>query len=343
MGFMTDGLSWLAEQRETNDGRTVTYRRPSTGESAEIEVTVGQTQLVNVNSLSLEPQAQDMAVLNAEVTNRDYIIRNAKTQLGALWPPVNGDLIDDSDDEDGSVYRYQVMSLPGQNPWRWFRGGAQKNARIHTKFISTYALLWQDTFTDTNATNLEDHEPDIGDGYSGGSDDVLISSNRIVGNGFRFFDPGEPDVTARVDFRINLAAGDLELKWAELGLGVRCESSGSGQRDGYYCTLRIGYADNEQQTKRLKLVKRSGGSNTEVAALDLSEAIDLDATYRLEVVADSERILFSLFDSTGEVSIASVSVEPDAFTDNTACAVIFAHHEDLEDTGPWMDSLEVEG
>lgn len=345
MAFTETGLAWLAAKRKAINSRSVTYRRPSTGAAITVSAAVGQTQLVNLNNLGVGPDILDTASLSAEATNRDYIVGYA--DLAAIWPPESGDLIDDENDESGVTNRYQVMALPGQNPWRWFRGGYQKSARIHTKFLSEYTPLWSDAFTDSNGVSLASHAADYPDGgsYVGGTGGIEIQSNRIVASdpaAYKYFSVGESDVAAGVDFCLNATALDLAEMYAEMGVGVRCNDSGAGLRDGYYCTLRVGYTAGEQVTRTLKIISRVSGSSTTVASVTTPSALSLTATYRLLAEAVGSRLVFSLFDSTGEVAVASVDYDSAVLTSYESAAVYFDHHASLDVSLPYLDNLTVE-
>ena len=340
MSDMTTALAWLAGKRKERISRAVTYRRLSTEQVKDIRASIGQTQAVNVNSLMMEPGVQDMAILAADMANRDYIV--AAVDLEDFWPPQSGDLIDDPNDREGLINRFQAMSLPGQNPWRWFRGGYQTHARIHTKFLSEYASIWIDEFTGTDGTALESHTPDSPDDgtYSGGSGTVVIAGNRIVAgtaDAFRYFAAGESNLTARVNWNANLTADQISGKYAEMGLGVRCAGSGVGLRDGYYCTLRINPTGG-----LLKIIKRLSGTSTIIAQVGTPTALALTETYRLEAKCDDDLITFSLLDLSGEVVLASTYFGEAVFLNQTACAVFFGHHASLDVGLPWMDQLTVE-
>lgn len=345
MDVLTNGLNWLSQQRRALTSATAIYRRPSTGQNIEIKRIVGQTQLVNVNPLSVEPQMQDLAQLAATTTNRDYIVTAA--DLDAIWPPKSGDLIDDANDKDGTINRYQVMALPGQNPWRWFAGGRQRDARIHTKFLATFKALWSDAFTGSDGTAIDDHTADspAGGTYSGGSGDIEIADNRIVATSataFRYFAAGQANATFRVSLGYDVTLQDLSGKVLESGIGLRCASSGAGLRDGYYCTLRLVAENGELTTRRLKIVERTGGVSGEAAGVNIPYAINLADVFKLQAVADGTRITLSLLDATGEVLVASAVYNSAGMTGQTAGAVLFDHHVSIDPSSAWMDDLEVE-
>lgn len=341
-------MAWLAAKRKAINSRSVTYRRPSTGATLVIAAAIGQTQLVNLNSLGVGPDMMDVGSLAADATNRDYIVDYA--DLTSIWPPESGDLIDDENDEDGVTNRYQVMALPGQNPWRWFRGGFQKSARVHTKFLSEYTPLWSDDFTAANGTLLGSHTADYPDGgtYTGGTtDNIEIQSNRIVATdpaAYKYFSVGSSDVAAGVDFCLNATALDLAEMYAEMGVGVRCRDTGGAGvlRDGYYCTLRVGYTAGEQTTRTLKIISRVSGVSTTVASVTIPSALSLTATYRLLAEAVDDRVVLSLMDSTGEVSVASVAYSSAVLASYESAAVYFNHHASLDVSLPYLDGLVVE-
>lgn len=287
----------------------------------------------------------DAGVIAAQAMNRDYIVSYA--DIASIWPPQSGDFIDDAGDVSGTTSRYQVMNLPSQDCWRWFRGGLQDQVRVHTKFYAEYAPLWSDYFTGSDGTAINSHSPTspAGGTYAGGDGGIVISSNRIVSNtadAYRFFSVGSGDVSAQVDLCVNTTAAGLASKHAEFGVGVRCASSGDGKRDGYYCTLKVGYSGSVQATRTLRIVSCVSGTDTQVAAITLPSALSLTATYRLLVECSGSRIVLSLLDSTGEVSIGSVAYDSAVMTGQESAAVIFAHHASVDWSLPYLDSLVIE-
>lgn len=337
MNFRDKGRAWLAQQRATHNSRKVTYRR---GEQTieDLVVSVGQSQAANLNPMSIEPTQMDMLMLSPEAANRDYVVTAA--DLGDLWPPASGDLIDDPNDA-AAVYRFKLMSLPGgAGVWRWLAGGYQKQARLHAKFVSQFEQLWFDEFTGTDGTALNAHAADSGGSYGGGVGSITIASNRIVAGdaaAIRYFDPGLVNATTAIAFSLNMEAADLTGKYAELGVGVRCAASGAGQRDGYYATFRA-----TPTLHKLRLLKSVSGTFTEVVGLGLDQLLALDGTYRLQATGAADGITVSLSDSTGAITIASFAHVPNAFAAQTAGAVIFAHHASLDVSLPWLDALRVE-
>lgn len=345
MAFVQDGLAWLATTRKIYNSREVIYRRPSTGDAVVVYASIGQTQLVNLNSIGAGPDIADAGIIAAQTMNRDYIV--SYSDLESIWPPQSGDLVDDEGDIEGSISRYQVMSLPSQDCWRWLGGGLQVQARVHTRFFAEYVPLWSDDFTGVNGTAINSHEPNTPDGgaYGGGVGGIVISSNRIVASdasAIRYFVVGSAEVSAQVDVCLNSTAGGLAGKYAEFGLGVRCASSGSNKRDGYYCTLKVGYADAAQTTKLLSIVSVVIGVETVVASVSLPSPLSLSATYRLLAECSGSRLVLSLLDSTGEVSLASVAYGSAGMTGQQSAAVIFAHEATIDLSLPYLDSLVVE-
>lgn len=116
--------------------RTVTYRRGE--ESVELSAMLGQSQLVPLNTLGMEPAAADELLADPSEVDRDYIIQASALILDDdVVEPMPGDKIDDTNDEDGVTHRYEVASLPSQTPWRRLKGSYKTLIRIHTKYYGT--------------------------------------------------------------------------------------------------------------------------------------------------------------------------------------------------------------
>ena len=79
MGLLKSGMSWLADTLKT-EGVSATYRRASA--SASISVVMD------------EPQQSGLDAAGNVTTfgERDFCVE--QSELGALWPPLRGDVID---------------------------------------------------------------------------------------------------------------------------------------------------------------------------------------------------------------------------------------------------------
>lgn len=344
MDVLASGLDWLSQRRQALTTPTVTYRRPSTGQSVEIKRILGQSQLVNVNPIGIDPDMRDVSQLSAETANRDYIV--TASDLADIWPPQSGDLIDDENDIEGTTNRYQVMALPGQSPWRWFRGGRQRDARLYTKFFSTFASVWSDAFTGSDGDSIDAHSPDAPDGgaYEGDTGGMEIAANRLISSvatSYRYFDAGSANATAEVLLGYDVTLADLSGMYVESGVALRCASSGSGKRDGYYCTLRLVADDNAFTSQRLKIVQRTSGVSVEVAAVEVPYALDLGTVYSLRAEMTADRLTLSLLDSTGEVLVSSVAIDSPVMSGQTLAGLMFDHHASADPAWAWMDGLEV--
>lgn len=336
----------LAKQFAT---REVTYRGIRNGEwdSLVVRAMVGSSQDTPINSVGSEPATTDTGTQNPLQVDRDYTVFDDMI-ASAMWPPVNGDFIDDANDASGIIKRYQVRAIPGQPTWRPLRGSQYTMARVHTKFYGDLITYWADDFTDTNGTSLASHTPASGTGgYSIAAGSISINTNRIVAGAnpsYAYFAAGTARTkTTRANLCMNVSAGSLNAKFAEMGVAVRCESSGSGQREGYYITLKVGYTGANQTTKELRMVRRRDGSNTTIEAKTLTENIDLTATYQLRVRTAERSVEGRLFDADGnEVGGGLVSVDATLLASNTNQGVVFSHTL-TDPSGPWLDALTVGG
>ncbi len=344
---MKRGMEWFADKMQANLSRTVTYHGIRNGSTitASVIVGLGMSQLVDVNMLGTQPSINDATLADPLEVNRDYVVRAADLITVGLWPSQSGDLVDDDNDEAGVTKRYQVKSVPGQQPWRWLRGSYNILARVHTKYFQIVATFWADTFAGSGS--LVTHTPEVGaGGYTGGEGVVTIITNRATaseGLDYHYCAPGELNTVTTADIRFNVEAADLDGKLAEIGLAVRCKPTpdSTPRRDGVYCTVKVGYTLTTQTTRELRIVRRRNEANTTVVTLDLPDAIDLETTYKLRVTNTDEKILFELLDSTGDVTIASVDNESTLLNDYTGQGVFF-NHTLTDPTGPWMDNLNSE-
>jgi hypothetical protein len=83
--------------------------------------------------------------------------------------------------------------------------------------------LWNDTFTDSDGTNLSSHTPDTGSGgYSNiaGNFEVISNKIQVVGTttsgAIYSFDPGVVNTTAKIDFNF-VNTGDSDLRFVYFG------------------------------------------------------------------------------------------------------------------------------
>jgi len=292
----------------------------------------------------MEQDVQGFTLASPTDVDRDYIVSVADLRDVGLWPPENGDTVDDENDIDGVTNRYRVMSIPGQAHWRYLRGSYTDQARVHTKFFQPFDQAWADAFTDTNGTALTAHTPDTpaAGTYSGGTGTVTITSNRIragVETAYTYFNHGVDDgADSQAEISLGgIEAADLEGESVELGLVVRAATSGGGLRNGYYCTLRVEYTDGEQTVTRLRILEGA----TQKAYVDISD-VSLDAVYQLVVRDDLESVTVSLLDDAGEVTIASVRYATTTYVANTGGGVYFAHAEGMDNFDlPYLDDLTV--
>lgn len=350
--LMADGLDWFAEKFQDFVSREVSYRGIRDGVTiiATVTASLGSSQLTQINALGTDPGIGGFMLAPPIETDRDYIVKQEDLRGEGLWPPEQGDMIDDTNDVDGLTYRYRVMGIPGQASWRGLAGSYGKMARVHTKFYKELTELWSDAFTAANGTALSSHIPDSPStgSYGGGSGAITISTNRIVAgaaSAYRFFTHGGTEQTeTRINLSLNgIATADLDGKYAELGVGIRCATSGAGLRDGYYCLLRVGYTGTLQSTKQLRIVEVSGGIETLKASKTLSAFLSRSSEYQLVVFDDGATITLGLADSTGDVSQGSVAFATTTYAGNAAAAVRFNHEATLASYAtPYLDTLTVD-
>lgn len=322
--------------------RTVTYRaiRNSVSLSSDIRVQLAQKQAVRHDTNGFDQL--DPAPSHPKQVSREYIVVAKDLRSVGIWEPRAGDFIDDPNDVAGTN-RYEVKGEVGEPSWNWAKGSYDVLAHIKTKWAQKIDTYWSDAMTGSGT--LADHSPDTGSGYSGGSGTLTLSSGKLVSGtspAYAYFDPNQSTTVTRADVSINTLAADLAGKFAELGVAVRCESSGAGRRDGYYCTLKVGYTGASQTTKQLRMVRRRSATNTTLEVLDLAADIDLSATYKL-VVKNSERfVVCKLQDANGkDVSGATIQYEATLLNSNKTQGVYFEHTL-TDPTTPWIDNLTVE-
>jgi hypothetical protein len=341
MDLMAKGLDWFAGKMKEFLSRSVTYRgvRDGNPASAIVFAGLGTSQVAPINTLGTEQTFTDLTRQNPSEIDRDYIVAPEDLRAAGLWPPQSADFIDDNNDEDGAN-RYQVKSVPAQASWRPLRGSYMKLVRIHTKFYSRLATYWADTFTGADGTLLPAHAPEVGvGGYASGDGIVSLLGNRIVAStptAFHYFAPGQQTAVSRISFSLNgiiLPVG----QYVELGLGVRCDSAGAGQRDGYYCTVKV-----TAQTAVLRMTRQNGVANNVIDSLALKNPLALTATYKLAVSNGAKRVTCTLIDPAGSMP-GSVGIDSTLEASNTGQAVFFQHHAAIADPKiPWMDGLTVE-
>lgn len=344
---MAVGHDWFAEQMQLYVSRLVTYRgfRDGTERTAQIVVGIGTSQPASIDSLGTEQGLAEMTLVNPSEVDRDYIVVASDLNSSGLWSPQSGDFVDDTNDEEGRIHRYQVKGVPGQQPWRWLTGSYHKMARIHSKHYSLVETYWSDSFTGTDGALLSAHTPEFGlGGYFGGAGTISILDDAIVANAgesYRYFSPGVVTTNTVITFSFNLEPDDLDGEFAEVGVAVRCDLTGTGRLDGVYCTLKVGYTGDVQTTRQLRMVRRRNDANTTVAQANVVAEIDLEATYRLVVTNREDGTTLILTDDTGSVTVASTDVDSTLLNDFTGQAVLF-DHTIADPTAPWIGSLLVE-
>lgn len=346
--LVAEGLDWFAEQMQTYASRQVTYRgkRGAVWLTATLTVGIGSSVLTQINAIGADAGIAGFQLQNPEETQRDYIVVQADLRDVGLWPPQSGDMIDDENDVTDATYRYRVMSIPNQASWRPLAGSYAKMARVHSTFFAQFSELWSDAFAGSGL--LTAHAADTGGSYGGGTGTIAISGNRIVAGAatdYVYFTHGETDGTeTKIALSFHtIAAADLDGKYAAMGVAVRCTGSGAGLRDGYYCTLKVGYTAANQTTKVLRIFEVASGVETQKASLTLPADIDLNAVYMLTIYDEPTKITAALTDETGEISKGSVGYLTTTYAGNATSGLIFQHHATLASFAtPYMDDLTVE-
>lgn len=345
--LMAKGMAFFNAKRKASFSRTVTYRSLRNGSivTADVLASLANAQLANINALSNQPDQEGFNVPDAIQVNRGYVVGIQDLRDVGLWPPQANDYIDDTNDEDGVTKRYQVSSIQGAEAWRLLAGAYQVMAVVHTQFFQDVSTYWDDEFS--GAGSLASHTADTGGTYSGGSGTLTISADDVLTSGtvpaFTYFDPAHLDILASVNFAFNLTPTELSGgKYAEMGIGVRCATTGSDKREGYYCTVRLGYTDGAQSPSQLRIVRRRNGTNTTLTSVDIPVPLSLGGNHVLTVQNVPTQVTFTLFDSTGLVPLASTSIASTIINSNTGCAITFDHNGLADCTKPWLDHLTVE-
>ncbi len=123
--LLSQGLSWLEDQRHQHLTRTVTYRRGV--DEVELAATIGRTVF----------EQDDHAGGLMRIESRDFLIRAADLVLTAETTlPQPGDRIIESDSI--ATYTYEVMAPGTEPPWR-YSDVNRATLRIHTKQVATEA------------------------------------------------------------------------------------------------------------------------------------------------------------------------------------------------------------
>ncbi len=124
--LLSQGLSWLEDQRHQHLTRTVTYRRGV--DQVELSATIGRTVF----------EQDDHAGGLTRIESRDFLIRAADLILAAeTILPQPGDRIIESDAI--ATYTYEVMAPGSEPPWR-YSDVNRLTLRIHTKHVATEEL-----------------------------------------------------------------------------------------------------------------------------------------------------------------------------------------------------------
>ncbi len=123
---LSQGLSWLEDQRHQHLTRLVTYRRG--GDEVALAATVGRTVF----------EQDDHAGGLTRIESRDFLIRAIDLVLaGNVTLPQPGDRIIETDAI--ATYTYEVMAPATEPPWR-YSDVNRATLRIHTKQVATEAL-----------------------------------------------------------------------------------------------------------------------------------------------------------------------------------------------------------
>ncbi len=124
--LLSQGLSWLEDQRHQHLTRMVTYQRASN--EVEVQATIGRTVF----------EQDDHAGGLTRIESRDFLIRAADLVLAAETTlPQPGDRIIESDAI--ATYTYEVMAPGSEPPWR-YSDVNRSTLRIHTKHVATENL-----------------------------------------------------------------------------------------------------------------------------------------------------------------------------------------------------------
>ncbi len=124
--LLSQGLSWLEDQRHQQLTRTVTYQRG--GDEVELSATIGRTVF----------EQDDHAGGLTRIESRDFLIRTIDLVLaGDVTLPQPGDRIIETDAI--ATYTYEVMAPGSEPPWR-YSDVNRLTLRIHTKHVGTENL-----------------------------------------------------------------------------------------------------------------------------------------------------------------------------------------------------------
>lgn len=123
---LSQGMSWLEDQRHRHLTRMVTYQRGVN--EVELAATIGRTVF----------EQDDHAGGLTRIESRDFLIRAADLVLaGNVTLPQPGDRIIETDAI--ATYTYEVMAPGSEPPWR-YSDMNRATLRIHTKHVATEAL-----------------------------------------------------------------------------------------------------------------------------------------------------------------------------------------------------------
>ncbi|MCC6906676.1 MAG: hypothetical protein IT430_01930 [Phycisphaerales bacterium] len=124
--LLSQGLSWLEDQRHQQLTRTVTYQRG--GDEVELSATIGRTVF----------EQDDHVGGLTRIESRDFLIRAADLVLASeITLPRSGDRIIESDAI--ATYTYEVMAPGTEPPWR-YSDVNRTTLRIHTKQMAREAI-----------------------------------------------------------------------------------------------------------------------------------------------------------------------------------------------------------
>ncbi len=124
--LLSQGLSWLEDQRHQHLTRTVVYQRG--GSAVELAATIGRTVF----------EQDDHAGGLTRIESRDFLIRAVDLILaGDVTLPQPGDRIVETDSI--ATYTYEVMAPGSEPPWR-YSDVNRTTLRIHTKHVATENL-----------------------------------------------------------------------------------------------------------------------------------------------------------------------------------------------------------
>jgi len=119
------GADWLANKRTAFMSHAVTYSRG--GDSVSLSTTVGKTEFEQTDEygVMMRIEARDFLMLAS-----DLILGGTETE------PRSGDRITETDAASGKTFVYEVLSLPGQPPFR-YSGAGHNTLRVHTKLVES--------------------------------------------------------------------------------------------------------------------------------------------------------------------------------------------------------------